>query len=351
MAESYRFLKACRREEVDCTPVWLMRQAGRYMKEYQALREKCSFLEMCKTPEIAAEVTLQPVNKLDVDAAILFSDILITIEAMGINLEFSEGKGPVILNPARTNREIEALDANDIEEKVPFVVEAIKILKKELEGKVPLIGFSGAPFTLASYIVEGGHSRNYLLIKQMMYNEPSLYSALLDKVTQAVISYLKAQIAAGVQAVQLFDSWVGILSPRDYEQFVLPFNKRVFDGLGSEVPTISFATDTAGILELLREAGGDVIGVDWRINLDEAWQRLGYDVGIQGNLDPTLLFTSPQRIEQEVKNILEQAANRPGHIFNLGHGILPKTPVENVEAMIEAVHKYSQRHKEVASSQ
>ncbi len=338
-----RFLKACRREDVDVTPVWLMRQAGRYMKEYRKIREKVPFLTMCRTPELAAEVTLQPINKLGVDAAILFADILLPLEGMGIKLEFSKNEGPVIHNPVRNSSDIENLGIIDPEVDVPYVLETIKILRRELEKKVPLIGFSGAPFTLASYISEGGHSKNYIYIKSMMYNEPSLYEVFMEKVTQTIIRYLNAQIKAGAQTIQLFDTWIGCLGPADYEKYVMPYSKKVIDGLNKQVPVIHYANGGAMLLELMQKAGGDVIGVDWRIDLDGAWKRLGYDVGVQGNLDPVALFASPSEIGNRVKKILQQAGNRPGHIFNLGHGILPETPVENVIAMVEAVHRYSRR--------
>lgn len=349
MTAEHRFLKACRREPVDCTPVWLMRQAGRYMSEYREVRNRVPFLTMCKTPELAAEVTLQPVEKLGVDAAILFADILLPLEPMGVQIEFAQNEGPVIHNPIRTLADVKTLRLIEPEEDVSFVVEAVKLVRQKLNGRVPLIGFSGAPFTLASYIVEGGHSQNYIYIKSMMYNDPSTYHTLMDKVTQVVTRYLNAQIRAGAQAVQLFDSWMGCLSPRDYEEFVLPHTQRVIQELESGVPVIHFATGSSAFLELMKKAGGDVIGVDWRIDLDVAWQRLGYNVAIQGNLDPVVLFASPEEIERRVKDILERAGGRPGHIFNLGHGVLPKTPVENVIAMVEAVHKYSRR-SQVAGS-
>jgi uroporphyrinogen decarboxylase len=349
-----QFLKACRREKTDYTPVWLMRQAGRYMKEYRAIREKHSFLAMCKTPELAAEVTLQPVKKLGVDAAIIFADILLPLEGMGINLEFAKNEGPVIHNPVRNRSDIESLHPIEPEKDVPFLIEAIKITGKELNGSIPLIGFSGAPFTLASYIIEGGHSRNFIHTKSLMYNDPSSWHTLMDKVAGVIISYLKAQIHAGAQAVQLFDSWVGCLSPADYKEFAAPYSKRIIDALKLQppkspfvkgeldsVPVIHFGTDSSNILEAMKDAGGDVIGVDWRIELDIAWKRLGYDVAIQGNLDPVVLFASHDEIEKRVKNILNKAGGRPGHIFNLGHGILPQTPVENVITLVEAVHKYS----------
>lgn len=343
MGSEYRFLKACQRQPVDCTPVWLMRQAGRYLKEYQEIRNKVPFSTMCKTPKLAAEITIQPVEKLGVDAAILFSDILFPVEAMGINIEFSESKGPIIHNPVRNRASVDALSIIDPKEKVPFVMETIRIVRRHLNGKVPLIGFSGAPFTLASYIVEGGHSRNYIHIKKMMFWDPSTYHTLMEKIAKVVTLYLNAQIKAGAQAVQIFDTWIGCLSPGDYEKFVMPYTKQVIDGVGDEVPVIHYANGGAMLLELMKKAGGDVIGIDWRIDLDVAWKRLGYDVAIQGNLDPVALLAPPKEIERRVKDILKRADGRPGHIFNLGHGVLPQTPVEYVIAMVEAVHKYSKR--------
>jgi uroporphyrinogen decarboxylase len=343
MSEDYLFLKACRREKVERTPVWLMRQAGRYMAEYQNIRKNYTFLEMCKNPEVAAEITLQPIERLGVDAAILFSDILIPVEAMGMNLEFKEGVGPLLHNPVRTHKDVEALDVPTPDQKMPFVLDTIKLLRKKLDGKVPLIGFSGAPFTTASYMVEGGGSRNYLHAKTMMYNHPELFDALMEKISRALSLYLNAQIKAGAQAVQLFDSWAGALSPTDYENFVLPHTKKVIDSVSKKVPFIHFATGNSALLELMRKAGGSVIGVDWRVNLDDAWKRVGHDVSIQGNLDPMCLFAPPEEIEKRVKEVLSRAENRPGHIFNLGHGIHKETPVENVQAMVEAVKKYSRR--------
>jgi len=338
--DRYPFLLACRRQPTEYTPIWLMRQAGRYMKDYRALRKKYSFLEMCKNPEIAAQVTLQPIKRFRLDAAIIFSDILIPLEPMGVDFEFAKGEGPVFRRPAREMKDIEKLRLIEPGE-VSFLVKAIQIVRKELEGKIPLIGFSGAPFTLASYIIEGGHSKNYILTKGMMYQNRPAWNALMVRISDVVIRYLNAQIRAGVQAVQLFDSWVGCLSPPDYGEYVLPYSKRVIDGVDKSVPLIHFATSNATLLELMKRAGGDVIGVDWRIDIGEAWARIGYDVGIQGNLDPVVLFGSVDLIRREVKRILERAGGRPGHIFNLGHGILPNTPVENVAALIDTVHEYS----------
>ena len=338
-----RFLKACRREPVDCTPVWFMRQAGRYMAEYRALRAKHSILELCKTPELAAQVTLQPINRFPLDAAIIFADILLPLEPMGLSLEFAAGEGPVIHNPVRNQADIERLNVIDGGE-LNYVAEAIRQARLALNGRVPLIGFAGAPFTLASYAIEGGSSRNYLLTKQLMYNEPKAWHQLMDKFARVITGYLRRQIKAGAQAIQLFDSWVGCLSVGDYVEYVMPHVQLIFEGLKREgVPMIHFGTGTSAMLRQMREAGGDVIGVDWRINLDEAWATVGHDVAVQGNLDPLTLFAPLPEIERRVEDILRRAAGRPGHIFNLGHGILPTTPIEHVAATIDMVHKLSQR--------
>jgi uroporphyrinogen decarboxylase len=344
MSREDRFLLACQRKQTDCTPVWFMRQAGRYMEEYREIRKTHPILTICKTPELAAQVTLQPIERFELDAAIIFADILLPLEPMGIQLEFAKGEGPIIHNPVRDAAAVTALQPFEPDEKTPFVMEAIRIVRRDLNGKVPLIGFCGAPFTLASYIIEGGHSSHYIRTKQMMLHSPSAWRTLMIKLADTMASYLRAQIRAGAQAVQIFDSWVGCLSPEDYREYVLPYSSRMIQGLKKEnVPIIHFGTGTSGFLESMREAGGDVIGVDWRINLDEAWKRLGSNVAIQGNLDPVVLFGPKAEIERRVKDILDRAAKRPGHIFNLGHGILPETPVENVAAVIEAVHRSSQR--------
>ncbi len=338
-----RFLKACRREPVDCTPVWFMRQAGRYMAEYRALRAKHSILELCKTPELATQVTLQPIERFPLDAAIIFADILLPLEPMGLSLEFAEGEGPVIHNPVRDQADVERLKVFDGGE-LDYVAEAIRQAQRALNGRVPLIGFAGAPFTLASYAIEGGSSRNYLLTKQLMYCEPKAWHQLMDKFARVITGYLRRQIKAGAQAIQLFDSWVGCLSAGDYVEYVLPHVQLIFEGLKREgVPMIHFGTGTSAMLRQMREAGGDVIGVDWRIHLDEAWATLGHDVAVQGNLDPLTLFAPLHEIERRVEDILRRAGGRPGHIFNLGHGILPTTPIEHVAATIDMVHKLSQR--------
>ncbi|WHZ13526.1 MAG: Uroporphyrinogen III decarboxylase [Nitrospira sp.] len=336
-----RFLKACRREPVDCTPVWFMRQAGRYMVEYRRLREKHSILELCKTPELAAQVTMQPIDRFALDAAIIFADILLPLEPMGLSLEFAEGEGPVIHNPVRDGAAVERLKVIDGGE-LQYVMDAINLTRTKLAGRVPLIGFAGAPFTLASYAIEGGSSRNYVRTKQMMYGEPQAWHRLMDKFARVITGYLRRQIKAGAQAVQLFDSWVGCLSAGDYAEYVMPHVQLIFEGLKHEgVPLIHFGTGTTAILKAMRRAGGDVIGLDWRIPLDEAWDLVGHDRAVQGNLDPVALFGPIPEIERRVTDILRRAAGRPGHIFNLGHGILPNTPVEHVAAAIDLVHKLS----------
>lgn len=343
MTPEYRFVKACRREQVDATPVWMMRQAGRYLEEYRALRAQHSFLEMCRTPELAAEVTVQPLRRFDLDAAIIFADILLPLPGMGIDLEFAKGEGPVIGNPVRSADAVDSLRPLEPERHVPFLSEAIRLVLEEIEGRLPLIGFSGAPFTLAAYVIEGGSSRNYVHTKQMMYGEPAVWHRFMDKMADVVSTYLSYQIQAGVQVVQLFDSWVGVLSPGDYREYVLPYSQKVIESIRGVVPVIHFGTDTATLLPLMKQAGGDVIGVDWRIDLGDAWRTLGDDVGIQGNMDPVVLYAPPAVIEQKVAEVLNSAAGRPGHIFNLGHGILPTTPVESARTMIDAVHRLSAR--------
>ena len=335
------FLRTCKREPTEYTPVWLMRQAGRFLKEYRSLRRQHSFLTLCKTPELATQVTLLPIEKLGVDAAIIFADILLPLEPMGIDLEFTKGEGPVIHNPPRSRADVEKLKVIEAEKDLTFVMEAIKQVCRELKGRIPLIGFSGAPFTLASYLLEGGTTKNFIRTKSLMYQDPPCWHLLMERLSEAIISYLKTQVRAGAKAVQVFDSWAGALSPQDYKEFVFPHSQRVFRALSAKVPAIHFATGTSGILESMQEAGGDIIGIDWRIDLGEAWQRLGYAVGIQGNLDPAILLGPPERIETRVEEILHAAEGRPGHIFNLGHGVLPQTPEENVITMVEAVHRLS----------
>jgi uroporphyrinogen decarboxylase len=337
-----RFLRACRREPVDCTPIWLMRQAGRYLPEYRKLRERHSMLEAVKTPELAVEITLQPLCRFDLDAAIIFSDILPPLESTGAEVQFTNGDGPVIVHPVRNARDVEELRLPEANEIAPYTQEAIRLTSKELAGRVPLIGFAGAPFTLATYLVEGRSSRDYALAKGLMYQEPAVWHSLMDKLSYLVGTYLKAQASAGAQALQLFDSWVGILGPADYREFVLPYSRRAIEMAQSAgVPVIHFTTGTAGMLELIREVGGDVVGIDWRTDLGSAWERLGLDVAVQGNLDPMALLAPVSHLRQRADDVLDQAAGRPGHIFNLGHGVLPTTPPHHVEALIEMVHSHT----------
>ena len=341
MEMNSRFLQACRRETVDTTPVWFMRQAGRYMPEYRAIREKYSLLEICYQPELAAEVTLQPVRALGVDAAILFADILLPVIPLGLGLEFAKGEGPILQNPIRTMEDVQALNPVEAEVDLGYVMDAIRILRDELNG-IPLIGFCGAPFTVASYMIEGGSSREFLKTKTMMYSDPQTWHALMEKLSFVLAGYLVAQIRAGAQAVQVFDSWVGALSPQDYEKFVLPYSQKVLQAAKNEiVPVIHFGTNTTTLLPLMKRAGGDVIGLDWRIPLDDGWTALGSDVAVQGNLDPITLFAPLPEIKTRVHDVLRRADGRPGHIFNLGHGILQNTPVDNVKAVVDMVHEYS----------
>jgi uroporphyrinogen decarboxylase len=339
---THRFLRACRRETVDATPVWFMRQAGRYMPEYRALREQYTLLQLCRTPDLATTVTLQPVQRIDVDAAILFSDLLLPLEPMGIAFDFVKGEGPAIEQPIRSAADIDRVRTTDPRESLAFTVEAIRQVKRELNGRVPLIGFAGAPFTLASYAIEGGHSNNFAFTKSLMYGDPAAWHRFADRLATVVADYLVAQIEAGVDAVQVFDSWVGALNEHDYREFALPHTRKIFQAIeGRGVPTIHFGVSTGSILEVMREAGGDVIGADWRIPLDAAWERIGPDRAIQGNLDPTLLLGPRDRLLAGARDVLERAGGRPGHIFNLGHGILPSTPVEHVQALARFVHQQS----------
>ncbi len=336
------FMKACRREPVDYTPIWLMRQAGRFLREYRELRSKVPFLELCKTPELVAEVTLMAVDRLGVDAAIIFADILLILEPHGVDLEFSKGDGPVIKMPVRTKEAVYGL--RDFEpDALNFVYDAVKLTRRALDPDLALIGFAGAPFTVASYLIEGGGSRNYENTKGLMYSDSGIWHVLMERLTQATVAYLNGQIAAGADAVQIFDSWVGCLAPDDYREFVLPYMHRLICDLKPGVPVIHFGTGTGALLQLMKEAGGNVIGIDWRVDLAEAWARLGYDVAVQGNLDPVALFVPPAEIRRRAVKILEKAEGRPGHIFNLGHGILPGTPVEHVLALVDAVHEYSHK--------
>jgi uroporphyrinogen decarboxylase len=336
-----RFLRACRREPTDMTPVWFMRQAGRYMPEYRKLREKHTLLELCKQPALACEVTLQPL-RLGVDAAILFADILLPLEPMGAPFEFAAGEGPVIHEPIKSKHQIDALRVIEPDEGLGYVLESIRTIKRELAGRVPLIGFAGAPFTLASYLVEGGKSAHFTKTKALMYSEPEAWNALMGKLAEVVRRYLRAQVAAGADALQLFDSWIGALSPDDYRDYVQPHVAHILQDVRTTgVPIIHFGTGTSSLLELQRDAGGTVIGVDFRTPLADAWSRIGYDRAVQGNMDPCALFAPREVAYKHAQRALEAAARRPGHIFNLGHGILPETPVATVQAVIDYVHETS----------
>jgi uroporphyrinogen decarboxylase len=340
--EESPFMRACRRQPVPYTPVWLMRQAGRYMREYREVRERTTFLELCKTPELATEVTVYAAERLRVDAAIIFADILLIVEPLGLKLEFSKGEGPVIHNPVREARDVERLREFEDPAALDYVYEAIRQTRRALPRNVPLIGFCGAPFTLASYIVEGGASKNYVRTKTLMHNAPGAWHEMMRLISRALSRYLNAQIEAGAQAVQIFDSWVGCLSPDDYREYVQPHVRSLVERITPGTPVIHFGTGTATLLELMREAGGDVIGLDWRVRLDEAWARLG-DVAVMGNLDPVVLFSDVEVVRREAARILERAGGRAGHVFNLGHGILPETPVETVVALVDYVHEMSAR--------
>jgi uroporphyrinogen decarboxylase len=343
--EDARFLRACRRESVDAVPVWLMRQAGRYMAEYRELRKSYGILELIKTPELACEVTMQPINAFDLDAAIIFADILPPLEGMGLQLEFIKGEGPVIHNPIRSAADVEALALPPPEEALWFTLDAIKLTRQELDSRgIPLIGFSGAPFTLASYAIEGGGSRDKLNVKRFMYEQPDAWHSLMTKLAELAGNYLVAQANAGAQALQLFDSWVGELSPDDYRKYVQPYSKRALEiAAGAGVPLIHFGTNTNGMLTDIRDAGGDVIGVDWRIEIDKASEILGDGVAIQGNLDPAILHAPWEVLREQTKLILDRAKDRPGYIFNLGHGIIKTTPVENVQRLVDFVHEYTHK--------
>lgn len=334
---SDRFLKACRREPTDATPIWLMRQAGRYMAEYRAIRAKHSMLAVMRQPELAAEITLQPIKAFPLDAAIIFADILTPLIGMGLNLEFAAGEGPVIDNPITSADDVTILRTPPAIENVPYTLEAIQLVRREL--KIPLIGFSGAPFTLASYAIEGGGTKHHLKVKRFMLSEA--WPLLMEKLSAVVSEYLIAQTQAGAQAVQIFDSWAGILAPNDYRQYVLPYNRRIVESVRTQtdVPIIYFGTDLNGMLDAIAEIPADVMGLDWRIPLDEGWNRLGKQFAVQGNLDPVTLFADWDDIQPRVDDILARANGQPGHIFNLGHGILPETPVENVRRLVEYVHE------------
>ncbi len=340
------FLKACRCEKTPFVPVWLMRQAGRYMKDYRDLRDKNSFLSLCKNPSLVAEITVTAQEKIKADAAILFSDILLILEPMGMKLEYVKGDGPSLLvgahgrAPLRSSADVDGLKNVDPVKSLPFVFEGIKQTRQRLYSAIPLLGFAGAPFTLASYMIEGGSSKDFSLTRKFMHEDRGRWNILLKKLVQSTISYLNAQVDAGVDAVQVFDSWVGALSPEEYRDFVYPHSKELLESI-KRVPVIHFGTKNSNFLEMFSEAGGQVIGVDHRVSLADAWKRIGPSKAIQGNLDPEILLTDLATIKKEVRRILKEAANRPGYIFNLGHGVLPQTPVENVIALVEMVHEYT----------
>lgn len=336
-----RLLKACRREPVDCTPVWIMRQAGRYLPEYMAVRSRVTFIELCKTPELAAQVTLDAQRILGVDAAILFADLLPILEPMGIDLEYQKGEGPVIHNPLRDPAEIDRIRELEDVSSLHYTFDAVRLIRRDLPGNIPLLGFAGAPFTLASYVLEGGGSRNYLHTKSLMYRDEGAWRTLMERLSRSLIRYLKAQIDAGCQAVQLFDSWAGCLSPSDYRRYALPFTKSIVDAIRPHAPVINFLTGNPALLPLLREAGGDVFGLDWRVELADGWKTVGYDVGVQGNLDPLSLLADLSVLKERTLDVLKQAAGRPGHIFNLGHGVMPEVPPDHVKALVQMVHEFS----------
>ncbi len=342
MPEDVLFLRAARREQTERTPIWFMRQAGRILPEYRQLRERWTLIEICRQPELCAEVTLQPVRRMPVDAAVMFADIMLPLIGIGVDLELVDNVGPVVRHPIRDRAGIEALRPIEPEQDVPFVMETVRILKRELAGKTAVLGFSGAPFTLASYLIEGRPTREFALTKAMMYGEPELWHALMERLTGIMITYLQAKAAAGVDALQLFDSWIGALGPQDYETYVRPYTQRIFAALApTGLPFIHFGTNTATLLDQMKDDGGSVLGVDWRVPLDVAWDRIGHDKGIQGNLDPAMLLAPRATLEAGAEDVLRRAAGRPGHIFNLGHGLLPQSPLDNVLRLVDFVHERS----------
>ena len=338
-----RLLKACRREPVDCTPVWIMRQAGRYLPEYMEVRNRVTFIELCKTPELAAQVTLDAQRILGVDAAILFADLLPILQPMGLDLEYQKGEGPVIHNPLRDAGDVDRVRELEDVSSLQFTFDAVKLIRRDLPGDIPLLGFAGAPFTLASYVLEGGGSRNYLRTKSLMYRDAGAWRTLMERLSRSLIRYLLAQIEAGCQAVQLFDSWAGCLSPGDYRKYALPYTQQIVAAVRPHAPVINFLTGNPALLPLLRESGGDVIGLDWRVELEDGWKTVGYDVGVQGNLDPMSLLADLPTLKERTADVLRQAAGRPGHIFNLGHGVMPEVPPEHVKALVQMVHEMSAR--------
>ncbi|HTM39054.1 MAG TPA: uroporphyrinogen decarboxylase [Terriglobales bacterium] len=336
-------VRACKRLPVDRTPVWLMRQAGRYMAEYRAVRKNHSLIEICKKPSLAAEVTITAAEILKVDAAIIFADLLLPLEVMGMAFRFSAGEGPLIEKPLRTAHDIARL-RTDTAAELGYVAEAVRLVSEHFRDRIPVIGFCGAPFTLASYMIEGGSSRHYIETKRLMYSEPQVFDELLAKLVTVTAEYASEQIRAGADVIQVFDSWVGCLSPQDYRRYVLSRTRELVERLKREgVPVIYFGTDTATLLSAIPETGADVIGLDWRIPLDAGWEQIGNETAVQGNLDPVVLFSPWKQVEEAARDVVERAGGRLGHIFNLGHGILPETPVEHVKALVSFVHEHSQR--------
>jgi uroporphyrinogen decarboxylase len=335
-----RFLDACRRRPTDVRPVWFMRQAGRYMKQYREIRATASLLEICKRPDLAAQVTLQPVEILDVDAAIIFADLLLPVEPMGLKLKFLAGEGPVISNPVRTSSDVDSLSISNTDE-LQYVGEAIQIVARQLAGRVPVIGFVGAPFTLASYMIEGGPTKHFTETKRMMYNDETLWRRLMGKLVDVLGPFAISQVAAGARAIQVFDSWVGALGPDDYVRYVAPYSRALIERIRTaSVPVIHFGTGCSGYFRELHAAGGDVMSCDWRINIDQAWMDISYRSAIQGNLDPAVLFAPLPELKARVHELLRRTGSRPGHIFNLGHGILPETPVDHVRAVVDFVREF-----------
>lgn len=337
-------LKAARMEKAGGTPLWFMRQAGRVLPEYRKVRNKHSLLDICRDPEIATAVTLQPVERFDVDAAIIFADIVTPLVGVGIDVQLVEKVGPVIDPPIRSESDLKRLRQLDPEQDVPYMLEALKLVRAALPEEKALIGFSGAPFTLATYLIEGGPSRNYATTKAMMYGQPDLWHGLMTRLSDMIVSYLLAQANAGAQLLQLFDSWVGWLSRRDYVEYVFPYTREIISAVkAGGVPVIHFATGSGGLNETIRDSGADVIGLDWRVPLDEAWASLG-DVAVQGNLDPAVLLGPPDVVREQTRDVLKRAGGRPGHIFNLGHGFLPQTPLDNVMHMIDSAREWDASH-------